>query len=343
MSRISTPITTLLKCEIPIISAPMGDIAMAELASSVTASGGFGFIGTAFLPAKDMKLEIAKARNILGVKPGDSIPIGVGLIGWILDKTEISNSPCIPAVLEEKPAAVWLAFGVNMGKYVDKIRAYDAQRNHKTTVFVMVNSEREALKAANEWKADVLVVQGNEAGGHGGSGAPPLLALLRSVLDVLPNGPPVVAAGGISSGDQVAALLTMGAAGAVLGTRFLFTHESQYNDVRYKQVLLSADIHSTTRSTAFDEARGATEWPHKCDGRAISNSIIDDFKAGLDINTRRKHYDEDIASGNTSRRLVVYAGTGVGLTNKLTSTAEVVNELRHGIMRSLRRMSLLIL
>lgn len=77
-----------------------------------------------------------------------------------MDKTEVSEDPRLHAVLEEKPAAVWLAFGVDLGKYVAQIRAYDAKREHKTIIFTIVNSVEDALQAANEWKVDVVVAQG---------------------------------------------------------------------------------------------------------------------------------------------------------------------------------------
>ena len=95
---------------------------------------------------------------------GIPLPTGVGFLGWILDKTEISDDPRIPEVLDELPAAIWFAFGTNLGKYVEQVRAYDEKRDpekpHKTLVFVIVNSVEDALRAANEWKVDVLVVQG---------------------------------------------------------------------------------------------------------------------------------------------------------------------------------------
>lgn len=74
--------------------------------------------------------------------------------------TEASNDPRIPAVLDEMPSAIWFAFGVDLGKYVAKVREYDSKRTHKTKIFVIVSSLADALRAANEWKVDVLVVQG---------------------------------------------------------------------------------------------------------------------------------------------------------------------------------------
>lgn len=88
------------------------------------------------------------------------IPAGVGLLGWFLDMTEASNDPRIPVVLDEMPSAIWFAFGVDLGKYVTQVREYDSARNHKTKIFVIVSSLVEALRAANEWKVDALVVQG---------------------------------------------------------------------------------------------------------------------------------------------------------------------------------------
>jgi nitronate monooxygenase len=63
-------------------------------------------------------------------------------------------------VLDELPTAVWFAFGNDLGKYIAQVHAHDANRAHKTIIFVIVSSVAEALCATNEWKVDVLVVQG---------------------------------------------------------------------------------------------------------------------------------------------------------------------------------------
>ena len=82
------------------------------------------------------------------------------MIGWVLDRTEVTEDPRIPAVLDELPRAIMFAFGDDLGKYVRKVREYEASRVHKTLVFVCVNSVEEAVRAVNEWKVDVLVAQG---------------------------------------------------------------------------------------------------------------------------------------------------------------------------------------
>ena len=135
--------------------------------------------------------------------------------------------------------------------------------------------------------------------------------LLQAVLDAIPDGPVIIAAGGISTGAQIAALLTLGASGVVLGTRFLFTPECMYSD-QMKAVLIDAGLNSTARSLAFDEINRTAMWPEGIDGRAIANDILVDYnKEGLDLEMRLKKADEDKAKGKTDR-LVIWAGVGVG-------------------------------
>ena len=136
-------------------------------------------------------------------------------------------------------------------------------------------------------------------------------------MAAIPDGPPVIAAGGIATGSQIAALLTLGASGVALGTRFLFTHESGYSQAK-KDVLISAKLTDTTRSLAFDEVNRTMGWPDGCDGRAIANNIMKDFEAGLTLEERMKLFDESTAQGDRSR-LVVWAGMGSGLTDKLSN------------------------
>ncbi|MCZ4498375.1 MAG: putative oxidoreductase, partial [Marmoricola sp.] len=94
---------------------------------------------------------------------------------------------------------------------------------------------------------DVVIVQGTEGGGHTGDVG--LITLLAEVLELATV--PVVAAGGLAKGSQIAACLTMGAQGAWVGTRFLASQESGSEDV-FKEAVVEADYDSTIRSLLFD-------------------------------------------------------------------------------------------
>lgn len=118
---------------------------------------------------------------------------------------------------------------------------------------------------------------GAESGGHGASSAPSLLNFITDVLALpcmqRPTSPLLLGAGGMAIGDHIAAVLALGASGAVLGTRFLLTPESLYSNAQ-KQVLVSATSTDTIRTMAFDNARGTLGWPQGIDGRAIRNSAV---------------------------------------------------------------------
>jgi len=142
-----------------------------------------------------------------------------------------------------------------------------------------------------------------------------------SILAVLPkDGPPLLAAGGLSTGGHVASFLALGASGVVLGTRFLMTKESFYNEVQ-KKMLVAADANSTVRTMAFDRARGTLDWPEGVNGRAIYNKTVEDMDDGVDVEIVRENFNKAIQIGDADRMLT-WAGTGVELVTEI-QTAQV--------------------
>ena len=123
------------------------------------------YLGFADVHAFRSDLELARSvlRNNGQITSATTsvLPIGVGYLGWILDQSSDSLEK-ITIALEARVAAVWFSFGNDLEKWIRLVRDYDSKRTapHKTLVFVLVNSVEEALKAAEVWKVDVLVVQG---------------------------------------------------------------------------------------------------------------------------------------------------------------------------------------
>lgn len=156
---------------------------------------------------------------------------------------------------------------------------------------------------------------GAEAGGRGSIYSPPTEQFLKEVLTALPAGPPIAAAGGITTGRQIAALLAAGAAGVVLGTRLLFTKECMYTD-EMKDVLIRAGPGETARSTAYDLAFPPGVWPDGIQARCVNNGIVAEFERGVppeELNANIKKGDRE--------HLVIYAGVGVADINKIQNTA----------------------
>lgn len=340
MQAITTKFTKLMNIKTPLVAAPMAFASTADLAAAVTGSGGFGLFGMGFDSSEKIQETFQAIRTRLNIPKGVTVPVGIGCIGWILDMTEGSDDPRLPTILAELPQVIWFAFGVDLGKYVAQVRAHDAQRDHKTLIFVIVNSVAEAKRAAEDWGVDVLVIQGTEAGGHGGSVSPPLFTLLQAVVSALPDGPPLLAAGGVATGAQVAALLTLGASGVVLGTRFLFTPECCYTDAM-KSVLIDADLRATERSLCFDEVNQTNFWPPLHNGRAVANSIWKDFNEGLSLEERTRLHGESAAKGEKDR-LVIWAGVGAGLTNEIKNASDVLKEVHEETLKTLKTASSLL-
>ncbi|KAK6974310.1 2-nitropropane dioxygenase [Favolaschia claudopus] len=318
MQPIETPLTQRLGIKIPIVSAPMAFASTPELAAGASRIDS----------SKLLTSKIQKVRKLLNTAPGQPVPLAIGFIGWILEMTESSDDPRLDAVLNEVPAAVWFAFGLDLWKYIDQVHAHDRKTGRKTFIFVMVHSVDDA-RQAKEKGVDAVVVQGIEAGGHGRDESPPLLTLLAAVLSErrkwTDGGPLVLAAGGITTGADIANLLKIGADGAVLGTRFLFTHECEYSAAQ-KNVILKAGPDSTVRTLAFDDVGRTNGWPPNYDGRAISNEVMSDLDAELSLDERRRRFDESARNGDDSR-LVVWAGVGVALVNEISSAADVLRSL----------------
>lgn len=164
---------------------------------------------------------------------------------------------------------------------------------------------------------------GTESGGHGGACAPSTFTLVSEILAALlqdgeGGGPliPVLAAGGLATGSQVAAYLSLGAAGAVLGTRFLLTPESAYKPAQRAALLAARGPAATVRTMALDTARSSFGWPAHVDGRGIRNKIVDDIEAGVDEATVQAKCQEATEKGDSSY-MVVWAGQGVSLMNEI--------------------------
>ncbi|KAI0789723.1 2-nitropropane dioxygenase [Abortiporus biennis] len=336
MQSIRTRFTEQFNVKLPILNAPMAIPGIAHIASAVTSNGGFGLVSAAFDGPEGIH-ALRNLRRELAIPSDSTIPVGVGFIGWFLDSFPSEESSArVKAALDEHPAIVWFAFGNDLGKYISLVHEHNAKQKQelKTLIFVNVNSVPEALQATKEWKVDGLAVQGIEAGGHGGANAPPLLDLLPAVISALPNGPFILAAGGIATGKQIAAMLVLGADAVVLGTRFLFTNECGWSDQK-KEILVEAEFGSTKRGMMFDDMLKLHDWPEVINGRAISNGIVRDVEEGLDLETRLARYEEGGKKGEKDR-VVVWAGVGVGLTKEIKSTAVVVHELHEDILNALR-------
>ena len=145
-----------------------------------------------------------------------------------------------------------------------------------------------------------------------------------------------MAAGGVVEGRGVAACLALGAEGVVMGTRFLASTEASIAK-GYQDAVLRAEDRgvSTVRTKVYDTLRGTTGWPERIGGRGIINQSFLDAKDGQVTDDNKEAYAEALKTGDLGwaegGRLTAYAGTGVGLINKIQPAKEILQEVREHV------------
>lgn len=211
-------ITRLLGVEHPIVQAPMGWIARAQLAAAVSNAGGMGIIETSSGELDNIKREVAKMRTLTDKPFGMNVALsyvkGSNIIDFVIEQgiRFVTTSSGSPAVCTK------------------------AFQDAGISVFHVVPTLEMALKALDAG-VDGLVVEGGEGGGFKNPSPVStmvLLPLIRSRTEV-----PIIAAGGICDGPSMAAAFALGAEGVQMGTRMLTCAESPVH-AHWKEAVVAA-------------------------------------------------------------------------------------------------------
>ena len=223
MKPIKNKLTELLGVDYPIMQAPMGWIARAQLASAVSNAGGMGIIETSSGELDNIKKEIQKMRTLTDK------PFGVNIaLAFVRDPN------IIQFVIDQGVKFVSTSAG-NPAKIVGPLKAAGL------TVFHVVPSFKAAMKAI-EVGVDGLIVEGIEGGGFKnprGVASMVLLPMIAKKVNV-----PVIAAGGIIDGCSMAASFALGAQGVQMGTRMVSSAESPVHQ-NWKDAIVKASDQDT--------------------------------------------------------------------------------------------------
>ncbi|MEO8813435.1 MAG: nitronate monooxygenase [Caulobacteraceae bacterium] len=306
----------------PIVQGPMGGISGPKLVAAVAEAGALGV-----LPIWCHRIDDVKS-NIAATQAATKRPFAVNVRADLVQQEHIACA---------------LGFGVSIFHlfWGDPSASIRRIRGHGARIIATV-SDGDTAKAALDAGAEALIAQGVEAGGHV-FGSMPLVDLLELVLD-LAGSIPVVAGGGIADGDDVIEALDRGAAGALLGTRFAATHESEAHGI-YKQALTAADGQDTVRTTLFDI--GWPEAPH----RVLRNSTFRAWQAAgrpasgdrpgareivARIGEAMEYPRYHAASANMAMEgdieaMALYSGMGVGKVTEIRSARQIIDEIKLSI------------
>ncbi len=291
--RISTPFTQRLGIRYPIVVAPMFLISNSDM---LVAAGEAGAI--AAMPSLNLRTAELFDAAIADVKKRTSAPFGVNLI--LLQNPRLQED--LDLIIKHKVPLVITSLG-NPAPVIEKVHAYGG------LVFCDVINLQHAKKVKSVG-ADGLVTVSFGAGGHAGKiAANVLVPWLKKE-----TGLPVLASGGISTGDQIHAALALGADAAYMGTRFIATQEAPA-DPKYKEMILQAGPEDIVLSP---EVTG-----HDCN--FLKESLVH-FKESGDVGLKRW---KDVWS----------AGQGVGLIDDVPTMAALIRRLADECAASVKRLS----
>lgn len=316
--RLRTRLTERLGIEHPILSAPMAFAAGGRLAAAVTQAGGLGLIGCGYGDAEWIDREFAAAGNAR---------VGGGFITWSLAR----QAELLDRVLAHAPAAIMLSFG-------DPAPFAPAIHEAGSALICQVQTvphARQALRAG----ADIIVAQGTEAGGHGGTRA--TLTLTPEIADLLANESPdtlLVSAGGIADGRGLAAALMLGADGVLVGSRLWASKEALVHP-NHHRAAIAASGDDTVRQRAADIVR-LYPWPAEFTGRVLRNAFTDRWADREDELRQQAEflnptYQAGVAAGDPDNA-AVWVGEATGLINRIRPASELIHDMASEAARLLR-------
>jgi nitronate monooxygenase len=301
----------------PVIQAPIASLASIELVAAVSSAGGIGSLALTWTDAR------VAAGLVAAVKARTQAPFVANFV--------LSFKPtALTAVLEAGVPIVTFSWGLP-GPLVKAVHSFGAVAG------VQIGAVDGARRALDEG-CDFLICQGIEAGGHVQSSTP-LHALLEAAVAEA-KGVPVVAAGGLADGADIAKVISLGASAAMLGTRFVASTES-FAHPAYKAAILSAGADDTALTGCFDGG-----WPYALH-RVLRNATLTEWEATGCAPSGSRPGESDVVarqkSGNPVRRYddtppdsemhgdvlscCLYAGTGVDKITELRSAGALVKEL----------------
>ena len=206
----------ILGTKYPIIQGGMANIATGEFAAACSNAGALGIIGAGGMNADTLRQNIRRCRELTDK------PFGVNIMLMHPQADEFAQ-----IVVEEKVAVVTTGAG-NPGKYVPMWKAAGIK-------VIPVVAAAVLARHLEPLGIDAVIAEGTESGGHVGEMT--TMALVPQVVDAVDL--PVIAAGGIADGRQLAAALALGACGVQVGTCLLVSEECPIHE-NYKLALLKA-------------------------------------------------------------------------------------------------------
>ncbi len=301
----------ILGIKYPLIQGGMANIATGEFAAAVSNAGGLGLIGAAGMTPEALRENIHIAKEKTREKFG---------VNLMLMNPRVEEMAQI--VVEEGIKYLTTGAG-NPGKYMQKWK--------EAGIFVMPVVASVALARLMEKAgADAVIAEGTESGGH--IGELTTMALVPQVVDAVNI--PVIAAGGIADGRQLAAAYCLGAAGAQVGTCLLVSEECPVHKAYKEAVVKAKDIDTIVTGRIAGT-------PVRILKNKMAREYVKKEKAGADLmeleqytlgSLRRAVVQGDVQTGS------VMAGQVAGQLTEIRSVAQILEKLHNGSLEVMKKL-----
>jgi enoyl-[acyl-carrier protein] reductase II len=307
-------ICKLFNIEKPIVQAGMIWCSGWELASAVSNAGGLGLIGSGSMYPDVLRTHIQKCKAATGKPFGVNVPL---LYPNIAEHIQV--------IIEEGVKIVFTSAGS------PKTWTKRLQQQGITVVHV-VSAVKFALKC-EEAGVDAIVAEGFEAGGHNGREETTTMVLIPQVCKAVKL--PVIAAGGIGFGSQMAAAFALGAEGVQVGSRFVATPESS-GHANFKNAVISANEGDTQLTMKLLT-------PVRLIKNKFFNAVNDAEKRGAAIDelalllgrarAKRGMFEGDLEEGELE------IGQVSGAITEIKPAADVLNEIYNDFITTMTRLA----
>jgi nitronate monooxygenase len=309
VTALSNRLTNALDIRYPIISAPMAFAGGGALAAAVSRAGGLGLIGGGYGDPEWIEEQFQAAQ-------GERV--GVGFITW----SAARRPSVMDAALAHRPAAVMLSFGDPLTFAAD-IKAAGA-------ILMCQCQNLGHVRVALDAEADIVVAQGSEAGGHGADRG--TFTLVPEVADLLAHTSPdtmLVAAGGVADGRGLAAAVTLGADGVLVGTRLCASQESLVKPL-HRQAIVESNGDATMRTHLADIVR-ELPWPQEFTARIQRNGFVNRWHGresdlAQQVAIEGPRYLQAFADGDPEDT-GVWFGEAAGLIDAIEPAATIVERM----------------
>jgi nitronate monooxygenase len=364
VSPLRTPLCDLLGIEHPIVQSGMGTLAGAALAAAVSEAGGLGIVGSAWATPDALREAIREVRRRTARPFGVNVilpdelrpPLPASMVAeGDADKVQglanmarqrlglpprhgrpVAFPDLLPTYLDIVLGERIPVLSIGLGNPGPALVTACKERGIRTVAMV---TTVEDARLVEEQGIDVVVAQGGEAGGHRSHFAKPAdrsrgrigtMTLVPQVVDAVRI--PVLAAGGIADGRGLAAALTLGAQGALVGTRFAATREATMPET-YRRALVEGEAEDTVLTDAW-----TGRW-----ARVLKNRFVAELEARSDAlppylqQSALLDVMEAAALQDSRDHIPLYAGQGVGLVHDLPAAGDVVRRMVEEAEAALRR------